>query len=199
MKYRKLVLNPPSKDRRVLLHVCCAPCSCAIIDTLIESDVKPTLFFYNPNICTEKEYLRRKNEVLRFAESRKVPVLDVEYAHDDFLSKIKGLEEEPEGGKRCSVCFDIRLKTTAHYAFAHNYLLFATTLGISRFKNIEEINRIGREATELYPFLTFWDYNWKQGGFPERMREISDAEDFYMQKFCGCEYARDDKLAQSVL
>ena len=190
MKPQKL--EPPCKDGRVLLHVCCAPCSGGIIEQMIESMVQCTLYFYNPNIEPDHEYEKRKQAVIDFAMKKNIPFIIALNEGPLWKEAVKGHEQEPERGKRCEICIKLRLEKTALAAYQNNFLVFATTLGISRWKDMEMVNRIGRESASLYPYLTFWDYNWRKDDGSQRMVEVSKRENFYMQKYCGCVYSKRD-------
>ncbi len=151
-----------------------------------------TIYFYNPNIHPVAEYQLRKEENIRFAEKTKIPFIDADYDTDHWFERVKGLEWEPERGARCTQCFDMRFERTALFAHEHNFSLFTSCLGISRWKNMEQINDCGRRAAARYDGLTYWDYNWRKGGGANRMIEISKRENFYQQEYCGCIYSLRD-------
>ena len=175
-----------------MLHCCCAPCSGEVIEAIQESGLDLTIFFYNPNIHPVEEYARRKQEILRFAEDKKIPVIDADYDPDTWFARIKGLEDEPERGRRCEQCFDLRLERTALYAQENGFLLFTSCLGISRWKNMEQVNACGHRAAARHAGLTYWDYNWRKNGGSSRMIEITKRENFYQQNYCGCVYSLRD-------
>jgi predicted adenine nucleotide alpha hydrolase (AANH) superfamily ATPase len=187
----KLVL--PKDPARVLLHCCCAPCAGDIIETMMVSSITPTLFFYNPNIDPQEEYFNRKKEVVDFATRKHIPFVDADYDREAWSLAIKGLEKEPEGGKRCAKCFELRLKKTASYCLAHGFNVFTTTLGISRYKNFDLIASLGMSIAQEYPGLTYWDYNWRKQGGSERMYKVAKQEGFYMQDYCGCQFSLNTK------
>ena len=184
------IIKTPHEEERVLLHSCCAPCVCEIMKTLKLSNVVFTVFFYNPNIDTEEEYETRKMENIRFAEKLKVPFVDGDYDNIDWLRRIAGYEDEPERGKRCTLCFEIRLKRAARYAFENNFKIFASSLGISRWKNFEQITQCGIQAAADFTNLSYWTYNWRKKGGIERMAQINKRENFYRQKYCGCVFSK---------
>lgn len=159
-------MQPPGFNgkNKVLLHSCCAPCSAAVMEAIKVMGVDLTVFFYNPNIHPFKEYERRKNENKRFAEKLNIPFIDADYDSTRWFEQTNGLENEPERGARCTVCFDMRLTNTAQYANAHDFPIFAASLGISRWKNLELINDCGQRAAARYPALFYWDCNWRKGG-----------------------------------
>lgn len=190
---KPILPHPPIDEQRLLLHTCCAPCASAIVEALIANGLQPTLFFYNPNIFPESEYLRRKQEVMRHAESLGLEMVDADYRHDEWLDAIRGHENEPERGKRCLQCFEMRLSAAAHYAATHDFKLLATTLSTSRWKNIEQINAAGNAATAAYPSLTFWGQNWRKGGLQQRRSELIAEYGFYNQTYCGCEFSQNNQ------
>ena len=185
-------LEMPNKESKLLLHSCCAPCAGEIMEAVAASDIDTTIYFYNPNIHPKEEYEIRKDENIRFAEKLGFDFIDADYDKDNWFERIKGLENEPERGKRCTVCFDMRFERTALYAHENNFKIFATTLGISRWKDLEQINNSGLKAAKRYNSLGFWDFNWRKQGGSSRMLEISKKEKFYKQEYCGCVYSLRD-------
>ena len=185
-------LEMPNKESKLLLHSCCAPCAGEIMEAVAASDIDTTIYFYNPNIHPKEEYEIRKDENIRFAEKLGFDFIDADYDKDNWFERIKGLENEPERGKRCTVCFDMRFERTALYAHENNFKIFATTLGISRWKDLEQINNSGLKAAKRYNSLDFWDFNWRKQGGSSRMLEISKKEKFYKQEYCGCVYSLRD-------
>lgn len=188
----------PQGEKKVLLHTCCAPCSCSILARMIESGITLTVYFYNPNIYPIEEYEHRKKEVIRYAQKMKVPVVDADYENDRWLHAVAGHEEEAERGRRCAICFEMRLEKTAEYAVAHGFKVFATSLGISRWKDLEQVNRAGRHAASLFPGLIYWEHNWRLGGGQERMERISKEEGLYRQNYCGCLYSLRESIRRSL-
>ncbi|MFW2720856.1 epoxyqueuosine reductase QueH, partial [Acinetobacter baumannii] len=150
------------------------------------------IFFYNPNIHPVKEYLIRKEENIRFAEKHNIPFIDADYDTDNWFARAKGMENEPERGIRCTMCFDMRFERTALYAYEHGFSLISSSLGISRWKNMAQINDCGIRAASHYPNIHYWDYNWRKNGGSSRMIEISKREEFYQQEYCGCVYSLRD-------
>ncbi len=186
------LLKLPNPATNLLLHSCCAPCSGEIMERLIASNIDFTIFFYNPNIHPLKEYLLRKDENIRFAEKHQISFVDADYDPDEWFKRAKGMENEPERGVRCTMCFDMRFERTALYAFEHDFTLFTSSLGISRWKDFDQINRSGQRAAAHYPNLSYWDFNWRKEGGSERMIEVSKRENFYQQEYCGCVYSLRD-------
>ena len=179
---------------KVLLHACCAPCSSAIVEWLLAHDYTPTIFYYNPNIYPLEEYEIRKNESKRHAESLGISWIDGDYDHEGWRCAVQGLENEPERGKRCAMCFRLRLLEAAKKAKELQIPLFATTLASSRWKNLEQINAAGVWAAEQVGDVTFWAQNWRKGGLQERRNELLKQYGFYNQLYCGCEYSKGERL-----
>ncbi len=175
--------------RRILLHVCCAPCSCAIINILLEEDFLPVLFFYNPNIFPRKEYELRKASVLAYAAKLDLPFVDADYDNELWEERVKGLEQEPERGKRCSACFDMRLERAALYAYENSFSILATTNSIARLKNMNQVNASGVRAAARYPGMIFLDRNWRIGDALKKASQITLKENFYRQTYCGCRFS----------
>lgn len=190
--YERQSLPLPNGHDKVLLHSCCAPCSGEVMEAMQASGIDFTIFFYNPNIHPLKEYELRKQENIRFAEKFNVPFVDADYDRDNWFERAKGMENEPERGVRCTMCFDMRFERTALYAHEHGFPVITSSLGISRWKNMEQINDCGMRAAAHYPGLSYWDYNWRKGGGSARMIEISKREEFYQQEYCGCVYSLRD-------
>ncbi|MFV0337970.1 MAG: epoxyqueuosine reductase QueH, partial [Chthoniobacterales bacterium] len=122
----RLELTPPNGARKLLLHSCCAPCAGEVIEAIAASGIDLTIFFYNPNIHPRKEYELRKSENIRYAEQNGLPFVDADYDTDNWFERIKGLEWEPERGRRCSACFDMRFERTALYAHENNFSLITS-------------------------------------------------------------------------
>tara|TARA_Y100000768_G_scaffold388493_1_gene384686 strand:- start:1403 stop:1978 length:576 start_codon:yes stop_codon:yes gene_type:complete len=159
---------------------------------LIESDIKYTIYFYNPNIHPKQEYLLRKEENQKFAKKHNIPFIDADYDTRNWFQKVKGLEWEPERGKRCTSCFDMRFIKTAEYASKNNFSLVSSTLGISRWKDMEQINQSGINAVSQFKGVDYWTFNWRKNKGSENMIEVSKKEQFYMQEYCGCVYSLRD-------
>lgn len=189
------VLMPPGGTKRVLLHSCCAPCSGEVMEAMLASGIDYTIFFYNPNIHPRREYDLRKEENVRFAAKHGVPFVDADYDTDNWFARAKGMEWEPERGIRCTMCFDMRFERTALYAHENGFTVMTSCLGISRWKNMAQINASGHRAVKPYDGLLYWDFNWRKGGGAARMIEISKREEFYQQEYCGCAYSLRDTNA----
>jgi predicted adenine nucleotide alpha hydrolase (AANH) superfamily ATPase len=182
----------PDGVRSLLLHSCCAPCAGGILETLVDAGVATTLYFHNPNIHPREEYQRRKEEQKGFAAKLGVAFVDADYDPAAWFETVSGLEQEPERGARCSACFRMRLEATAGYAAGHGFEVFATTLGISRWKDLQQVNQAGHAAAQAHPGATYWPFNWRKSGGSQRMVEVSRREGFYHQQYCGCIFSLRD-------
>ncbi len=183
------ILIPEGCDK-VLLHACCAPCSSAIVEWLMANGVRPTIFYFNPNIWPREEYEIRKNESKRHAERLGLEWIDGDYDHEAWRTNICGLENQPERGLRCEQCFMLRLTETARKAQELGFPYFATTLASSRWKSLEQIERAGLAAEQAVSLHShFWAQNWRKGGLQERRNQLLKENQFYNQQYCGCEFS----------
>ena len=175
----------------LLLHACCAPCSSYVLEYL-SWYFKITVLYYNPNIEPKGEYDKRTNELVRLTKEMPLPfdveVICGEYDEKVFRDAVNGLENEPEGGKRCRVCFRLRLEEAARIAKAGNYDYFTTTLSISPHKNADVLNEIGEELGRQYQIAWLPSDFKKKGGF-QRSIELSSQYGLYRQDYCGCIYS----------
>ena len=145
----KLMLEVPGGAGKVLLHTCCAPCSSAIIECMLQQGITPVIYYSNANIFPLEEYLHRKDECTRYARSLGLEIVDDDYAHDDWKCMVaKGRENEPERGARCLECFKYRLLRAARYASVHGFTVLTTTLASSRWKDLEQVNAAGQWACD---------------------------------------------------
>ncbi len=120
-----------------------------------------------------------------------MPIIDADYDRDDWFKRTKGQENEPERGKRCTTCFDMRFERTARYAAENNFDIISSTLGISRWKDMNQINDSGARSSKPHN-VPYWDFNWRKKGGSSRMLELSKKENFYQQEYCGCVYSLRD-------
>ncbi len=185
-------ITPPHKEKKVLLHSCCAPCSGSVIEDMHKSGVELSVYFYNPNIHPEKEYMLRKEENIRYCEDLGIPFVDADYDTDRWFDITKGHENDEERGERCSMCFEMRFVKTAEYAFHNGFKVITSCLGISRWKDFKQVTAAGVKAASLFPEITYWDYNWRKDAGSQRMIEIAKEEEFYQQQYCGCVYSLRD-------
>ncbi|MBQ9673428.1 MAG: epoxyqueuosine reductase QueH [Ruminococcus sp.] len=182
----------------LLLHSCCAPCSSYVIEYL-SNFFKVTVLYFNPNIGEESEYLKRRDEQKRLVAEMptKYPVyfIDGDYHPQDFYSAVKGLENEPERGRRCSVCFAIRLNYTAEIASKNQFDYFATTLTLSPLKNAEVINSIGEGILCESKYLAS-DFKKREGY--KRSIVLSNKYNLYRQNYCGCVFSKIKRSAPNL-
>ncbi len=186
---------------RLLLHACCAPCSSYVLEYLTKYfDI--TVYFYNPNITDNNEYLKRATELERLItimpHDRKIELIVCEHAPTRFYELSRGLEGLPEGGMRCFACYRERLEATAKYMAEHGgeYDYFATTLTVSPHKNAVKLNEIGAELAETYG-IRYLPSDFKKREGYKRSIELSREYGLYRQDFCGCEFSRDFKYGNS--
>ena len=173
----------------LLLHSCCAPCSSACLERLKEH-FSITVFYYNPNIDEYAEYEKRKREQIRFLqETGWAEILDCDHDAQAFLDMAKGLENEPERGKRCYACYALRLKKTAQAAKENGFAYFGTTLTLSPYKNAEWLNEIGEKLGGRYELNYLYSDFKKKGGY-HRSIELSNEYNLYRQDFCGCKFSK---------
>ena len=184
-----LKLDVPAGSGRILLHCCCAPCSGAILECMVANGLRPAIFFSNSNIFPEEEYVKRRAEIVRYAASFDLPVIDDDYCHESWLEAVRGLENEPERGARCTQCFRFRLLRAARYAADNGFDVLATTLASSRWKDLAQVDAAGEWACGDLP-VTWWGQNWRKGGLQPRRDEIVREQGFYNQTFCGCEFCK---------
>lgn len=179
------------KGTRLLLHSCCAPCSSACLERLKEH-FQITVLYYNPNIDERAEYEKRKAEQIRFLnETGWADFLDCDHEAEKFLQMAKGMENEPERGKRCYACYALRLEKTAQIAKENEFDYFATTLTLSPYKNAEWLNEIGEKIGGRYEVNYLYTDFKKKGGY-HRSIELSNEYGLYRQDFCGCRFSKRD-------
>jgi len=180
----------------LLLHTCCAPCSSAVLERLANF-FKITIFYYNPNITNKDEYHKRVLEVKKFISEfkTKYPISFIEgkYDPDRFFAINKGLENEPERGRRCYKCYKLRLEETARVASSLGYRNFCTTLTLSPYKNSNWLNEIGSELNKKYESNYLYSDFKKKNGY-KRSIELSHEYNLYRQDYCGCIFSLRDKL-----
>lgn len=184
-----------ARDKRLLLHSCCAPCSSHCLSEL-SPQIGVTVLYYNPNLDCAEEYEKRKREQLRFLrETGLADFLDCDYAPEEYLFSVRGLEEEKEGGARCAVCFRLRLERTAREAKARGFDYFATTLTVSPLKNAKLINTIGFAVAEEVGVRYLPSDFKKRGGYLHSVR-LSEKYGLYRQDYCGCAFSKAERERQ---
>lgn len=161
-----------------------------------DNGVQPVIYYCNPNIYPEEEYIVRKEELTRYARRQGLEVVDGDYDHAEWLRHVKGLEHEPERGNRCMECFKLRMLRSAEKCAELGLGTFTTTLASSRWKSLGQINEAGRwaqlQVNDRYgaEVVTFWNRNWRKGGLQERRNALLRENGFYNQQYCGCEYSQ---------
>ena len=178
---------------RLLLHSCCGPCSTQVISYLTEYfDI--TVLYYNPNIEPYDEYIKRKNEQIKFIKKfnpkNKLDFMDCDYANEDFQTIAKGYEQYPEGSVRCHRCYKLRLSKTAKLAKDNNYDYFCTTLTVSPYKNSQVINHLAEEISKEYKIDYLYSDFKKENGYLKSV-EYAKKYNLYRQDYCGCHFAKD--------
>ena len=180
------------KKSRILLHCCCAPCSTAILEWMVEEGLRPGVFFSNSNIVPYEEYTKRRDELARYAASFGLEVVDDEYDHAAWLEYVHSLSgaavSGPERGPRCLACFGFRLLRAAKYAATHGYDILTTTLASSRWKDLAQVDSAGRLAVKETDVI-WWNQNWRKGGLQERRNFLVKSCALYNQTWCGCEFS----------
>lgn len=180
----------------LLLHACCAPCSSAVLERL-SNFFKITIFYYNPNITNKDEYHKRVLEVKKFISEFKtkyaISFIEGKYDPDRFFAISKGLENEPERGRRCYKCYKLRLEETARVASSLGYRNFCTTLTLSPYKNSNWLNEIGSELNKKYESNYLYSDFKKKNGY-KRNIELSHEYNLYRQDYCGCIFSFKEKL-----
>ena len=195
--YQKIMENilENINGETLLLHSCCAPCSSYVI-SLLSNYFKITVYYYNPNISPYDEYKKRVEEQIRFINELdtkyKVDFIEGDYEHEKFLSVTEGLEKELEGGKRCFVCYNQRLKKTAIIAKENNFDYFCTTLTVSPYKNSQKLNEIGQKLEQKYG-VKYLPSDFKKNDGYKKSIELSKEYNLYRQDYCGCKFSKDIK------
>ena len=184
------VINTLEGKPKLLLHVCCAPCSSYVL-TYLSDYFDITVLYYNPNISPYDEYLKRLNEEKRLIKelNKGIKIMDCDYDSDEFYSISKGLELEPEGGARCIKCYTMRLEKTAILAKENNFDYFTTTLTISPLKDSQKLNKIGEYLENKYGVKYLYSDFKKKEGFKTSII-LSKKYNLYRQNYCGCEYSK---------
>lgn len=195
-KLEETIENVKAQDKKptLLLHACCGPCSSYVLEYL-SNVFEIAVLFYNPNIQSEEEYLKRAHELERlidecgFSDDIKLKVID--YDDSEFYETVNGLEDCPEGGERCFKCYELRLREAAKVAKDGNFDYFTTTLSISPLKNADKLNEIGASLSDEFEVEYLFSDFKKNNGY-QRSIELSKQFDLYRQNFCGCVYSLRD-------
>ena len=174
--------------QKLLLHSCCAPCSIYVLKELAKN-YQLSIFFYDPNIHPRLEYIKRRDEMKTYAKKIGLSFEEGEYDSKKWFVKTAGLENEPEKGKRCEVCFDIRLGETAKKASKEKYDLWTTVMSISPHKDVGQINCVANKLADKYK-VKFLEANWKKNNGFKIGSQMGKEEGFYRQDYCGCVYSK---------
>lgn len=196
LKFQEIV-NGITKKPKLLLHSCCGPCSSASMEKLAQFfDI--TVVYYNPNIYPESEYNKRLEAQRQICEKFGIDLVEEKYCEQEFLEKVKGLENVAEGGERCTVCFAQRLERVASLAKQKGYDFFGTTLTISPHKNEQIINKLGESLAQKYGIdFLFCDLK-KHDGY-KRSIELSKMHNLYRQTYCGCRFSLEAQNNRSEI
>lgn len=173
---------------KLLVLSCCAPCSCAALEKLVQDGHGLTVLFYNPNIRPQAEYEKRRDEQKRLCKLLNVPFVELPYEPDVWDAAVRGLENEPERGRRCSACFYMRLKKAQAYALEHGFEAVTSVLGVSPYKDFKQVNRAARLAW-IEGGKPYWAADFRKAGLDARRRALIKAFGLYNQTYCGCPYS----------
>ena len=174
--------------KKLLLLSCCAPCSGGVLSRAAALGLDVTLLFYNPNIYPLSEYEKRRDEQKRACAHFGIHFVELPYEPQEWEGLVTGLENEPERGKRCSVCFFMRLKKAAQYAKEHGFEEISSVLGVSRYKDMEQVNAAARAAC-AQEGVVYNETNWRRNGLEEARRAVWKELNFYSQQYCGCRFS----------
>lgn len=190
-------IKEKNKGKKLLLQVCCVPCFSGVYERVKDFDT--SLYFYNPNITKKEEYEKRLAELKRFVkEVYREPIEIIDGGFNDlaFFEAVRGLEGEKEGGKRCKVCYALRLSETAKLAKQGGFDFFCTTLSVSPYKNTEALNEIGVTLGKKYGIEYLVSDFKKQNGYKKSI-ENSEKFNLYRQNYCGCEFSENERKLKS--
>lgn len=195
------ILKNLNGQKKLLLHSCCGPCSSYVI-TYLMNHFDITILYYNPNIYPYEEYLKRKEEQIKVIDElnkiskNSISILDCDYDNSKYEEEIKGFEKEPERGKRCEICYNLRMEKTAILAQKKGYDYFCTTLSVSPYKNANLINKIGENLEEKYQVKWLYSDFKKKDGYKKSI-ELSNKYNLYRQDYCGCIYSKRNNIIDS--
>lgn len=175
-------------QEKLLIHCCCAPCASGSIERLIDEGYDITLYYDNSNIYPESEFIKRKEELYKLAKHYNLVLIESPYNHKSWKDAVKGFEDEKEGGKRCSLCFDYNIQKSFLAAKELGFKHFTTTLTISPYKSSIEIFRVGEN------YEGFLSINLKKKDGYKKSIEKSKELGLYRQDYCGCEFSLKAKV-----
>jgi len=206
MNYNKLMesileqIKTEGKTPSVILHSWSNTCSSHVI-TLLTNSHYITIMYYNPNIDPSEEYLKRKEEEIRFIKEypnkNKLTIMDCDHENNRFHDTIRGLEKEPEGGARCSKCYYLRLDKTAQLASENKFDYFATTLTVSPLKDSNKLNSIGEHLSKIYNIKYLYSDFKKKEGYKHSI-SLAKEYNLYRQDYCGCIYSKQERELQKA-
>ena len=193
-EYKKIRKNNDNKKPKLLLHVCCGACSCYPLIFLIDLfDI--TIFFSNSNIYPYKEYEKRLNALKNYVSilekkfNTTIKIIEDKYDHEKFIPELIPFKNEPEGGMRCHKCISLRIERLFEYAHKNGYNLVTTVMSISRNKDVNYLNYIGKELEKKYRDVKYFVNNFKKSGGQDVGVELSKVFNIYRQDYCGCEFS----------
>lgn len=195
-KIMEEIINKLDFKPKLLLHACCAPCSSSVL-TRLNNFFDITIYFYNPNMDTKEEFVKRQNEEIILIEKlnktleNKIKIVICEFDNQTFYKTIKGYEKCLEGGERCKKCFELRLEKTCIYAKKNNFDYFTTTLSVSPYKNSKLLNEIGSLLEKKYNIKYLYSDFKKKDGYKKSV-ELSKVYNLYRQNYCGCVFSKID-------
>jgi predicted adenine nucleotide alpha hydrolase (AANH) superfamily ATPase len=177
------------ENKKILLLSCCAPCSCAVIQKLKEDGASFAVLFYNPNIHPKAEYIKRRDEQKDLCNKWDIEFIELPYTPEDWLKMATPYKDEPERGKRCSLCFTYRLNRAMVYAKEHGFTHVSSVLGVSRWKDLSQVNQAGFKASEQtgVPYL---EIEGRKGGMQELRARLIKELNLYNQTYCGCIFSQ---------
>ena len=175
--------------KKTLILSCCGPCSAGVVEFFAKTKRPSCVLFYNPNIDSEEEHSLREKENKRLCDFFNIPYICIPYEPQIWLETTKNFANEPERGKRCSLCFTLRLRKAAEYAKENGFDCFTSVLGVSRYKNLEQVNACAEDVSKAvgipYDFT-----NWRKGGLELRRTQLIKELNLYNQKYCGCIFSK---------
>lgn len=188
------IINKLNHKPKLLLHSCCGPCSSYVI-TYLKDYFDITILYYNPNIEPHEEYEKRKTEQIKLINELNIPslsLMDTEYENNIYREYVKGYEDNPEGGSRCHLCYELRLKKTVELAKINDFEYFGTTLTVSPYKNASILNMLGEKLSKEYNVLWLYSDFKKKDGYKKSI-ELSKKYELYRQDYCGCLFSKLDE------
>ncbi len=177
------------KQEKILLLSCCAPCSCAVIKKLKDDGFDFAVLFYNPNIHPKEEYIKRRDEQKNLCQKWDIPFIELEYNPKDWLEMASPYQNEPERGKRCSLCFEYRLTRAMTYAQQNGYTRVASVLGVSRWKDLDQVNAAAARASTKTG-MPYIEIEGRKNGMQEARARLIKELNLYNQTYCGCIFSK---------